>query len=71
MRFVWITEQTAIISLYSINWPDLGAVHAVSTTPSVDTTSVRPSVCDQESATKPLARPGRHSEQQGAQQQSV
>jgi len=67
MCFVWISEQTAIISLYSINWPDLGAVHAVSKTSSVDTTSVRPCVCDQESAAKPLARFARHSGQQVAQ----
>ena len=45
MCFVWIWEQTAIISLYSITWLELGVVYEVGKTSYVETTSVRPSVC--------------------------
>jgi len=42
MCFVWIWEQTAIISLYSINWLVLGVLYEIKKTDSED--QVRPSV---------------------------
>jgi len=43
MCFVWISEQTAIISLYSINWLVFSCVRKIAKNDSV-VTSVRPSV---------------------------
>jgi hypothetical protein len=54
MCFVWIWEQTAIISLYSINWLGFRRVRKIAKTTISFVLSVRPSVCPHGTTRLPL-----------------